>query len=111
MKSRAIPKLIDMIRETAQTRSDPLRFIRELQLELQKLEGAEVSFCSRNLEWFNRHRFLEDRAALSGAQQQAALCAAAAEHRKTGDIDEQMDHVSASMFDYLDLHHPCYREA
>jgi hypothetical protein len=91
--------------------ADQHAFIRQLQAELEMLPGANVSFSLRNTEWLDRFGFLEDRESLTAEQKQAALCAAAQLHRERGDIDEQIDSVSASMFDHLDRTHPYVSEA
>ncbi len=105
--TNALGPLLSHIQIVAMMHPCPAAFIRELQDELEAFTGANVSFSSRNTDWLSRYGFLADREEMSADERQNALRAAAAEHRKKGDIDEQLDSVSASMFDYLDAHHPC----
>lgn len=83
------------------------RFLKDLQLEIQHLPGADVAFVTRDITWLNDYSYLEDRPELTPDEIQAAICQAAAEHEEgagtqdgvTHYMDEELDRIAPRVDD------------
>ena len=83
------------------------RFLKDLQLQIQHLPGADVAFVTRDITWLTDYSYLEDRPELTQHELQAAICQAAAEHEEgagaqdgvTHYMDEELDRIAPRVDD------------
>lgn len=79
-RNEEIQKIINQVRVLAQ--QDPVSpsdFLQELQSELEREPGAQVSFVVRDASWLQELGYLDDRPELSHDQKQVALNEACAD--------------------------------
>ena len=82
-RHEAIRALLDQIRTAAAEDDDPADFLQDLQIEIETLPGASVSFAGRDIGWLKQGSYLEDRPELSDADLQQAIVRASTEHEES----------------------------
>lgn len=96
-------ELIELIRRIASEDPDPATFLQHLQIDIEALPGATVTFAGRTVAHLDELGYFADRGDLTLEQKQAALFGASTQYSENS---ATQDGITYDVDRMLDEHHP-----